>query len=308
MNSFYYLDDEDEKLFYSFYNHNCPISPSFKKPNDNIPKEELYEAEENPKENKDNSCNIYIEKTTKELSQDNNKDTKKEKEDININLNNNISFKIKVEKEGKEEKSERKKCGRKRLREGNNQNEHNKYSDDNVRRKIKHFLLKYLFIFLNNQIYKKYNGDIGNGIFKKELQTINQSQKSDATINFNISFLKKQLSEIFSDNISGRFTNYPPNHNKNLISQLLNEKDEEKRIYFRKLFGLNFIDCLKHFRGEKHIDILDGLICFHELRNEILEKYKEDGNEYYETLKYYLNNFEQIIYKKRARKSRKNDE
>ena len=47
--------------------------------------------------------------------------------------------------------------------------------------------------FINNQIIKIYNGNIGNGIFKKELQTINQSQKSDATINFNKNFLTKKL-------------------------------------------------------------------------------------------------------------------
>ena len=158
------------------------------------------------------------------------------------------------------------------------------------------------------QIYNIYNGDIGNGIFKKELQTINQSQKSDATINFNINFLTKKLSEIFSDTISGRFTNFPPNHNKTLINQLLNEKDEEKKNFFRTLFNLTFIDCLKHFRGEEHINILDGLIYFKDMRDEILNKYEEDGNDYYETLKYYLDNYEQIIYKKKARKSRKKEE
>ena len=302
MNPFLYIDEE-ENHFYSYYYNNCLNSPTIKKPNDNIPNEEIYEAEENIKENKDNSLIIYIEKTTKALSKDI-KDFQKESKIINLDINNNSAVEIKEEKK---EKKERKKCGRKRLREGDNQNEHNKYSDDNIRRKIKHFILKNILILINNKIKNKY-GDIGNGIFKKELQTINQSQKSDATINFNINFLNKQIGEIFSDNISGRFTNYPPNHNKNLINQLLNEQDEEKRIYFRKIFGLNFIDCLKHFRGEKHIDILDGLICFKELRNEILEKYKEDGNEYYETLKYYLNNFEKIIYNKKARKSRKNEE
>ena len=123
-------------------------------------------------------------------------------------------------------------------------------------------------------------------------------------LNYNKSFSSKQISDIFSDKISGRYTNYPPYHNKRLIIQLLNEKDENKRIYFRKLFCLNFMDCLKHFRGEQHIDMLDGLTCFKDIQNEIINKY-DDGNDYYKTMKYYLDNFEKIINKKKARRSRK---
>ena len=65
--------------------------------------------------------------------------------------------------------------------------------------------------------------------------------------------MNKTLEEIFSDKISGRYTNYPPDHNKKLIQSLLNETDENKKIYFQKIFGLTFIDCLKHFREEIHI-------------------------------------------------------
>ena len=147
------------------------------------------------------------------------------------------------------------------MKENKNKYEHNKYSDDNIRRKCKHLVLKHLLEFLNYKIRNIYNGNIGNGIFKKELQILNQSQKSDATINFNRIFLTKTIGEIFSENISGRFTNYPIYHNKVLINKLMNENDEQKRIYFNNLFNLNFIQCLKHFRGEEKIDLLDGLQC-----------------------------------------------
>jgi hypothetical protein len=100
------------------------------------------------------------------------------------------------------------------------------------------------------------------------------------------------LGEIFSDPISGRFTNFPPNHNKNLIGKLMNEEDENKRIYFINLFNLTFIQCLKHFRGELYINELDGLKCFNQVKNDILNKYVEDGEEYIDSLCYYLNNFE----------------
>jgi hypothetical protein len=202
--------------------------------------------------------------------------------------------------------NEKKKCGRKRKRNDENKTgEHNKFSDDNIRRKCKHLVINNTLKFINNQIIKIYNGNIGNGIFKKELQTINQSQKSDATINFNKIFLTKKLGEIFSDPISGRFTNFPPNHNKNLIEKLMNEEDENKRIYFNNLFNLTFTQCLQHFRGEIYINELDGLKCFNQVKNDILNKYVEDGEEYIDSLCYYLNNFEEIINNKRARKSRK---
>ena len=211
----------------------------------------------------------------------------------------------KKEKRVKKEKKEKKKCGRITMRDSDRKIEHNKYSDDNLRRKCKHLVLKYMLKFINYQILIVYNGNIGNGIFKKQLQTLNQSQKSDATINFNKMFLNKTLADIFSQNISGRFTNFPPQHNKLLIEKLMNENDEEKRIYFNNIFNLTFIQCLKHFIGEIKIDLLDGLKCFEDIKNDIMENYEDDGLDYYNTLKYYLNNFEVIIYNKKARKPRK---
>ena len=202
-------------------------------------------------------------------------------------------------------KKEKVKCGRKTNKDIDRKTEHNKYSDDNLRRKCKHLVLKYILKFINYQISIIYNGNIGNGVFKKQLQTLNQSQKSDATINFNKMFLYKTLADIFSQNISGRFTNFPPHHNKLLIEKLMNENDEEKRIYFNNIFNLTFIQCLKHFIGEIKIDLLDGLKCFEDIKNEIMENYEDDGLDYYNTLNYYLNNFEEIINNKKARKPRK---
>ena len=89
-------------------------------------------------------------------------------------------------------KDKNEKKGRKRERTEDDKCEHNKYSDGNIRKRSKHLVLKTLLEFINKQIYKIYNGNIGNGIFKKELKTINDSQKSDATINFNKLFLGKK--------------------------------------------------------------------------------------------------------------------
>jgi hypothetical protein len=181
---------------------------------------------------------------------------------------------------------------------------HNKFSDDNIIKKCKHLVLKYLFDFLNNQIKTAYNGNIGKGSLKKELKIINNSQKSNAHVEFNQNFIKKKLCEIFSE-ISGKYKKYyPDNYNKLLIEELMNEKDENKKSFFNELFNLNFIECMEHFIAKKYRKELKGLKCFKEIKDTILNKYKEDGKLYIKYLDYYLNNFEKIINIKGPRKHR----
>ena len=129
----------------------------------------------------------------------------------------------------------RNKFGRKRKEENkdiNNNKLHDKFSDDNVRRKLKRLIFSYLRKYINNQIKIKYNGKIGKGIYKKELYTLNQEQIANANVTYNKLLLKKTLFEIFSVNISGRITNFSKEHNKIIINELINEKDKEKRIFF----------------------------------------------------------------------------
>lgn len=196
------------------------------------------------------------------------------------------------------EKKEKKKSGRKRNKDIDG-NEHNKFSEDNLRRKCKHLVLKNVLTYINKRIKHLYNGNIGKGLLKKELSLLNQSQIANATIKYNKDFLNKTLANIFSDNISKRYTNLPENHNKLLIERLINEEDEKKRKYFVKLFNLNFIQCLKHFIGKDYFSELDGLKNFKETKNEIIKKYPEDGEDYYRFLEYYIYNFEDLLYKKK---------
>ena len=70
---------------------------------------------------------------------------------------------------------QKKKCGKKRFRPNKYNKEHNKFSDDNIIRRCKHLVRKNVLQFIINQIKKEYNGNIGKGIFKKELHIINQS-------------------------------------------------------------------------------------------------------------------------------------
>ena len=191
--------------------------------------------------------------------------------------------------------------GKKRGR--NSFGEHNKFSDDNLRRKVKHIVLSETMKFINNKISVLYKGNIGNGIFRKELLTINQKQKANAKVQFNQEFLNKILGDIFSEDISTRFTIYPLNHNRQVITDLRNETDDNKRIYFNNLFNISFLDCLKHFRGDIVIDELIGLSGM----KNVEETFKEDY-EYLETLQYYIMNYEDITKNKKKRNRKKKDE
>ena len=172
-----------------------------------------------------------------------------------------------------------------------------KYRDDNIRRKVKKLILNNLMNFINNKIAEKFQDNMGYGIYIKKLLIINQKLKSDSTIEFNKDFLNKSIGDIFSENISTRYTNYPLTHNKSLIYFLINYSDDDKRNYFIKLFSLTFFDVLKHFRGSQEIEELKGLNRMNSLR-------KEFGNDkdYLKALEYYIINYETIINAKKARK------
>ena len=182
-------------------------------------------------------------------------------------------------------------------------NQNTRCSPDNLIRKVKHILLDSILHFLNKTLIKVYNNKIGNGIAIKQFKPLNQKAKSDPNIQYNKELLHKNLEEILSETISKRMTNYSPFHNQNLVQYLLNEKNNSIKIIFKKLFCLTFFDYLKHFIGNRPIDILKGMNTL----NKELQIYSDDPD-YYSNLKYYFENYDIIINKKKTRKSKKNKE
>ena len=185
----------------------------------------------------------------------------------------------------------------KKRRSENSSREHDRYSDDNLRRKLKNLLLNKILDFLNERIYYIYEGKIGNGPRKKELLSLNQNNKYNITIDFNKKFIYKTIGEIFSGDISSKYTSYLPTHNKQIIEFLINEQDENKRLYFKKLFDIEFIQCVESFSGSKYHEELKDMKKFKDYKNS----FKNDPK-YYELLEYYLKNFEDIIKSKKGRK------
>ena len=276
----------------SFYNNNQNDNNKAQDPSLNInssPSPSLI-----IKKNNDPKSSVNIEKTSKTST----KDWKIIQKGLVPSNNTNIKFKVE-NATSTQLKTIQKKVGRKRKNDISKRS-HNKYSDDNLRRKCKHLVLNCVKDFINEKIKFLYNDDIGNSIYKKEILSFNKEQKYNATVDFNKCFLYKKLKDIFSEKISTKFTNYDSKHNKILIENLENDKDEYKSQYFKKLFSITFIDCVKHFSGTEYFKELDGMKCFDEVKEQF-----NNENDYVNILSYYLMNYEEIINRKKARKSNK---
>ena len=179
---------------------------------------------------------------------------------------------------------------------------HTKFSYDNLKRECKHLVIENVMDFINEKINIVYDGSIGEGLFKKQLMKLNQEQKKNSGVEFNQIFLTKTLKEILSQNITKRIKFYKEDHNKVLINRLIEEKKDE----FESLFNLTFLDCLEHFIGNKKVEELDGLTLFSELKDSILEKYKDDGESYYNNLELFMKDFKAIINNAKPRKKKDN--
>ena len=203
------------------------------------------------------------------------------------------------------------KRGRKRKRNDNESDNnktlktHTKFTDDNLTKKSKNIILKYALKFINEKIEEIYQGDIGEGKFKKELKIISQKNKVKSTVNIDKSFLDKNLKDIFSENISGRFNNFPKTYNKTLIESLLNEEDEEKKSYFIELFNITFSDCLDYFMDNKNNNKkLEGFVKFSSIKESLIQ---QEGKNYIDAFIYFLKNFKNIINNKKSRRRNKDD-
>ena len=193
---------------------------------------------------------------------------------------------------------------KKSLREGAKKEhkkiKHDKYSNDNVIKKCKHLVLSNIMDFINLKIFSIYKGKIkSKRRFRNQLLPINKSQKSNTNILYNRAFVNKNISDIFSDNITKKYSSYPLEHNKLLIEKLKNQEDKTNSKYFNKLFNLTFSECLNHFIGKKEIEELKGMNLF----ENVIEILGED-KEYINLIKYYLQNFENIINEKNPRRSK----
>ena len=213
-----------------------------------------------------------------------------------------IQQKIKENIYSKKPFKEKKLIGRKTKR-NEGFGEHNKFSDDNLIRKCKHIVLDSVFVFINQKIIENYSNNGDKDFLKtKQLFKNGQNQVEKSKAEYNKLFLNKTLETIFSENISTKYSRYSPTHNKDLIEDLLNDKDEKKRKIFQGIFKLTFLDCLKCFRGSIFLEELSGMNTFYNYCNET--NFGNNSKEYEDILKLFINNYEKIVIDKRPRNKR----
>ena len=185
------------------------------------------------------------------------------------------------------------KCKRNKYINPKDKKVHDKFTPDNLRKKIKNLVSKNLLEFINNKIKSMYN-NIGHGNSEKKLFCL-KAQKTD-TYSLYFEFMNKNLKDIFSQDISEKCSLYKKDHNKKIIESLITDEDENKKNYFTKLFSLTFEDCLKNFRGEKNIKELgEEFKNFSSMKEQLLI---ENGEEYVKCLEEKMKNLEEEIYKK----------
>lgn len=285
----------ENESYKRYFNNPLNESLNFTNSNDNIISCDKLDTESLTNFNKSNKINKFNTDLLKIINFNfpilkekklvkNNKNKKKENNQISKNNNSSKKLGRKTERATKDNNDE------------NNGNIHGRSSDDNMRKKCKNIILKYLRYFINNKIKTIYKGNIGIGDFKKEIKIVEQGDKAKSTVGFDKEFLEKTLLDIFSQNVSKRFSNFSFDHNKKIIDELIQEEDLEKRNYFKNLFNLRFLDCLKYFIGTKHYKELEGFTKLTSIEKNELDKYGDV--KYLNHLIYYFNNFESIIKEK----------
>jgi ribosome biogenesis protein Nip4 len=235
------------------------------------------------------------EQESKEMN--NIKEEKKNKNTIDKKYVESIQIKVREHILSKRPFKEKKKIGRKK-KEFEGLGQHNKFSDDNIINKIKHAIIQNVRIFINQKIKNIYAYEDAKTLKKKILFKLKQNQPESSKSAYDKDFLLKTLGEIFSQEISSKYTLHPSSHNKKLIKLLMDDKEERNKLIFCRIFNLTFVECLEHFRGSKKIEVLEGI---NNLEDYIKERNIDEDKEYCNLFKYFANNLEKIIMEKKPR-------
>ena len=191
--------------------------------------------------------------------------------------------------------------------------EHNRMASDNIIKKIKAEIFKYLTQFLNNIINYKKTPEENNKIYRINYRFINQLNRE-----IDLRYLNMPLKNLFSLlNVSPKYKNIHPESNKVYINRLLNGQIDEA---IKFAFNMTFRDWLDIFTFKKEVkDLLneynikdnnniiskkikESLVGVDDLINNLVEK--EKNQKYFSNFIFYFYNYELWFFKKKGRKSK----
>ena len=171
----------------------------------------------------------------------------------------------------------------------NNERKRDKNSDDCLRKKLKHLVLKSLLGFINNKIDNN----------EHKIKLLEYEKTKDTKIKFEKSFMYKTIGDIFSNTISKKYTSLTKDEreNNNINNIDILKKNEE----IKDILDLTFVQCLNHFIGKNPNVLLNGM--------KTLEEYKLNDKKHEEKLKDYGLKYENSVLtsKERNRKKKKNN-
>ena len=221
---------------------------------------------------------------------------KKRKRDNNLdNQINNIKYER--GRKGNDDSTERK---------------HNKFSADNIIKKIKTQLFNNLIKFVNGIIFSRTNEGIKKCIKKVKYKEYADSLKKDKNIND----LHMSIKDILSYDISKKYSSLEKekDYNKKKLESISKEYNNDKIINF--VFNMKFVEWINIFLSKKKVKdfgVLDEEECkeFEKYLpevNNLLEEIKQKNDEkYLSYFIFYLYNFENWFYKKNGRTKKKNN-
>ena len=211
---------------------------------------------------------------------------KDEKENIDNIILKEENNEIKENIKDKDNDDNKTKGRRKKEDSYENYADHNKFSEDNIIRKIKTFIFKYILELLNKSL------EHTNLRFYPLNKDLNENLKRD----FNEELLNRTIYDIYlNSEVNKRFPNSLYS-NKYLIKKIFKEKSEKKTM---KILSMKYIDILKHIRE-------NDLKYFLQKIKE--KERKNKGNFidlYMKAVNYMLNQYENWFISKRGRNTTK---
>ena len=244
-----------------------------------------------------------------------------EKDDMNEN--NNISDKENILDLGSEkiEITKNKKRGRKTSNTGGE--EHNRFSGDNIIKKIKAILVNDCHEFINRMINNNYDKDKKKIILKVKYKKNIDSLKRD----YNLKLLEKPLKYLFSLDVSDKYRSKKENkdYNKQIIKEIIEQKNHikiEDYNTIKFILDISLTDWIDLFTYKKDISTLvedyrasdinigkiqENFIGAIDLLNDIPKDSKEDQI-YYSLFVLYLFNFHRWFWIKKGRNIEKKED
>ena len=198
-------------------------------------------------------------------------------------------FKFKTKKKGRKKKLSSISENQKTIASNSNDIVHNKYSHDNIKRRIKALFNTYIIRLLNNLIKQKYKNS------RHKFLKMSIRVTKDIGIEYNRNLLNKPLKEIVV-NVSNKYQN-KENNNIKCIKFIEGQKDNEEII---NILNMTYEQLYINYLNTTKNDSLDNSFEAH--KEKMLNLY---GKEYLDKFIQNTQNFLEYFKKGKKRKSRK---